>query len=160
MGIKNHLFAAGDFFVCLEDKISLSMQVEYHHQSNRIPFLVRLIVSTLSVFFAAYLLSGVEVPRFSTAIWIALAIGLLNVFVRPLLILLTLPATLLTFGLFLFVINAVVVLMAASLVKSFEVHSFGWALLFSLLVSIFSGLMFALGGYKNQRSQNTDDNQY
>ena len=133
------------------------MQVEYHHQPNRIPFLVRLIVSTLSVFFAAYLLSGVEVPKFSTAIWIALAIGLLNMFVRPLLILLTLPATLLTFGLFLFVINAVVVLMAAALVSNFEVQSFGWALLFSLLVSIFSGLMFALGGYKRQRPPNSDN---
>ncbi|MCH8546219.1 MAG: phage holin family protein [Cryomorphaceae bacterium] len=112
------------------------------------PFLVRLIVSTLSVFFAAYILNGVDVPKFTTAIWIALAIGLLNLFVRPILIFLTLPATLITFGLFLFVINAVVVLMAASLVKNFEVHSFGWALLFSLLVSLFNGLMLAIGGYK------------
>lgn len=123
-------------------------QYEYHYNEQRIPFLVRLIVSTLSVFFAAYILNGVDVPKFTTAIWIALAIGLLNLFVRPILIFLTLPATLITFGLFLFVINAVVVLMAASLVKNFEVHSFGWALLFSLLVSLFNGLMLAIGGYK------------
>lgn len=123
-------------------------QYEYHYNEQRIPFLVRLIVSTLSVFFAAYILSGVDVPKFTTAIWIALAIGLLNLFVRPILIFLTLPATLITFGLFLFVINAVVVLMAASLVKNFEVQSFGWALLFSLLVSFFNGLMLAIGGYK------------
>ncbi len=121
---------------------------EYHYNEQRIPFLVRLIVSTLSVFFAAYVLNGVEVPKFTTAIWIALAIGLLNLFVRPILIFLTLPATLITFGLFLFVINAIVVLMAASLVKNFEVQSFGWALLFSLLVSFFNGIMLAIGGYK------------
>ncbi|MCC5918373.1 MAG: phage holin family protein [Cryomorphaceae bacterium] len=114
------------------------------------PFLVKLIVSTLSVFFAAYLLPGVIVPQFTTAIWIALAIGLLNIFVRPILILFTLPATLFTFGLFLFVINAVVVLMAAGLVNSFEVKSFGSALLFSLLVSLFNGAMLTIGGYKKR----------
>lgn len=125
---------------------------EYHYNEQRIPFLVRLIVSTLSVFFAAYVLNGVEVPKFTTAIWIALAIGLLNLFVRPILIFLTLPATLITFGLFLFVINAIVVLMAASLVKNFEVQSFGWALLFSLLVSFFNGIMLAIGGYKKRNN--------
>lgn len=126
------------------------MRFEYHSQQDRIPFLVKLIVSTLSVFFAAYLLPGVIVPQFTTAIWIALAIGLLNIFVRPILILFTLPATLFTFGLFLFVINAVVVLMAAGLVNSFEVKSFGSALLFSLLVSLFNGAMLTIGGYKKR----------
>lgn len=126
---------------------------EFQINQQRIPFVVRFIVSTLSVFFAAYILSGVEVPKFTTAIWIALAIGILNVFVRPILIFLTLPATLITFGLFLFVINAIVVLIAASLVNGFDVHSFGWALLFSLLVSFFNGMLYAIGGYKKTPDQ-------
>ncbi len=130
---------------------------EFKLDQQRIPLFVRFIVSTLSVFFAAYLLSGVQVPKFTTAIWIALAIGLLNLFVRPILIFLTLPATLITFGLFLFVVNAIVVLMAASMVTNFEVQSFGWAVLFSLLVSFFNGLLYAIGGYKQIPNQKHDN---
>lgn len=121
----------------------------YYYSTQRIPLFVRLVVSTLSVFFAAQLLSGIEMEKFTTAIWVAIAIGFLNAFVRPILILFTLPATIFTFGLFLFVINALVVLMADSLISDgFQVKSFGWALLFSLFVSFFSALMYALGGYK------------
>jgi putative membrane protein len=122
---------------------------QFHYSTERIPLFVRLIVSTLSVFFAAQLLSGVSIEKFTTAIWVAVAIGFLNAFVRPILILFTLPATIFTFGLFLFVINALVVLMADSLISDgFQVKSFGWALLFSLFVSFFNGLMYALGGYR------------
>lgn len=122
---------------------------QFHYSTERIPLFVRLIVSTLSVFFAAQLLSGVSIEKFTTAIWVAVAIGFLNAFVRPILILFTLPATIFTFGLFLFVINALVVLMADSLISDgFQVKSFVWALLFSLFVSFFNGLMYALGGYR------------
>jgi putative membrane protein len=66
----------------------------------------------------------------------------LNAFLKPLLILFTLPLTLLTFGLFLFVINAITVLLASDWVKGFQIDSFGWGLLFSLLLSFITTLLF------------------
>ena len=80
---------------------------------------------------------GVQVDNFSAAMWAALVIGLLNAFVRPLLILLTLPVTLLTLGLFLFVINALTFQMASGLLDGFHVTGFWQALLGSVLYSLF-----------------------
>jgi putative membrane protein len=81
--------------------------------------------------------SGVEVSSFSSALIAALVIGLFNVFLRPLLIILTLPVTLVTLGLFLFVINAMLFWAAASVLDGFYVQSFGAALLGSLIYSAF-----------------------
>ena len=80
---------------------------------------------------------GVQVDNFGAATWAALVIGLLNAFVRPLLILLTLPVTLLTLGLFLFVINALTFQMASGLLDGFHVTGFWQALLGSVLYSLF-----------------------
>jgi putative membrane protein len=80
---------------------------------------------------------GVQVDSFGAAMWAALVIGLLNAFVRPLLILLTLPVTLLTLGLFLFVINALTFQMASGLLDGFHVTGFWQALLGSVLYSLF-----------------------
>jgi putative membrane protein len=80
---------------------------------------------------------GVQVDNFTSAMWAALVMGLLNAFVRPLLILLTLPVTLLTLGLFLFVINALTFQMASSLLEGFHVTGFWQALLGSILYSLF-----------------------
>ena len=80
---------------------------------------------------------GVQVDNFGAAMWAALVIGLLNAFVRPLLILLTLPVTLLTLGLFLFVINALTFQMASGLLDGFHVTGFWQALLGSVLSSLF-----------------------
>ena len=80
---------------------------------------------------------GVQVDNFGAAMWAALVIGLLNAFVRPLLILLTLPVTLLTLGLFLFVINALTFQMASGLLDGFYVTGFWQALLGSVLYSLF-----------------------
>lgn len=79
---------------------------------------------------------GVQVDNFGAAMWAALVIGLLNAFVRPLLILLTLPVTLLTLGLFLFVINALTFQMASGLLDGFHVTGFWQALLGSILYSL------------------------
>lgn len=97
--------------------------------------LVNWIATAAAVMVAAYLLPGVHVENVWTALVVALVIGILNTFIRPLLIILTLPITLITFGLFLLVINALMVLMASHLVPGFGVDSFGWALLFSIVVS-------------------------
>ena len=80
---------------------------------------------------------GVQVDNFGAAMWAALVIGLLNAFVRPLLILLTLPVTILTLGLFLFVINALTFQMASGLLDGFHVTGFWQALLGSVLYSLF-----------------------
>lgn len=99
-------------------------------------FLIRLLVVAAISFGLARLLGGVHVTDFWTAIVFAIVLGLLNMFIRPLLILFTLPVTLLTMGLFLFVINALVVLLASKFVDGFTIDSFWWALLFSIILSI------------------------
>jgi len=109
-------------------------------------WLIRLIVTTLSVFFTAWILGdAVALDGFGAAIIVALVLALLNLTIKPLLILLTLPATLLTMGLFLLVINALVVELADELVAGFTVRNFWWSLLFSLLMSFISSLLLQLG---------------
>ncbi len=113
--------------------------------------LIRLIVNTLSVFLAAWILEPyVQLSGFGTAILVAIVLGLLNLTIKPLLILLTIPATLVTFGLFLFVINALVIMAADSLVGGFTVQNFWWALIFSLLLSFINSLLFRLGDGGNR----------
>lgn len=102
--------------------------------------LIRLFLSSLAVFIGAILLPGVALDSFVDAIWVAVVVGLLNVFVRPILIILTIPATILTLGLFLFVINALIIWMASNMLSGFEVENFWWALLFSLVLSVINAL--------------------
>jgi len=102
--------------------------------------IIRLLLSSVAVFIGALVLPGVHVDSFLDAIWVALVIGLLNVFVKPLLIFLTIPATIITLGLFLFVINAFIIWMASNMVSGFNVDNFWWALLFSVLLSIINSL--------------------
>jgi putative membrane protein len=99
--------------------------------------LIHLAVSALAVIITAFLLPGVQVGILS-AFLAALVLGLLNTFVKPLMILFTLPVNVLTLGLFTFVINAVIILLASSIVPGFKVKGFWWALLFSLILSLVS----------------------
>ena len=101
-------------------------------------FLVKTLIIAAAVVLASYLLPGVAVARFTTALLVALVLSLLNFFVRPILILLTLPITILTLGLFLFIVNAVIILIAGKLVSGFRVDSVWSALLFSILLSFFT----------------------
>jgi putative membrane protein len=98
--------------------------------------LARWIINALIIMVAAYLLPGVHVATYWTALVVALILGVLNVLVRPILVLLTLPITALTFGLFLLVVNAIIVIMASHIVPGFTVDSFWWACFFSILVSL------------------------
>lgn len=93
-------------------------------------------LSAIVVLIAAYLLPGVHVDNFFAALVFAVVLGILNVLVKPLLLLLTLPLTIVTLGLFTIVINALVVLLASSIVPGFTIDNFGWALLFGVLLSI------------------------
>ncbi|HAW21470.1 MAG TPA: hypothetical protein DCX14_14910 [Flavobacteriales bacterium] len=98
--------------------------------------MLRIAINTIAVLAAYYLLNGVHVDGVGYAIIVAVVISLLNVIVRPLLILLTIPATVLSLGLFLFVINACIILIADWIIDGFSVDGFWWALLFSLIATI------------------------
>ncbi|MBI2610033.1 phage holin family protein [Candidatus Giovannonibacteria bacterium] len=98
--------------------------------------LINWIISALVVIASAYILPGVTVDNFFVAFITALVIGLINTFIRPAILLLTLPITILTLGLFSFVINALLILLASAIVPGFEVAGFWWALLFSLVLAV------------------------
>lgn len=100
--------------------------------------LIKILLNAIAVLIAATIIPGVHVTSFLIALAVAVVLGALNVFVRPLLIFLTLPVTIITFGLFVFVINALLVLLAAYIIPGFAVDGFWWAVLFSLVVSVFS----------------------
>ncbi len=99
--------------------------------------ILKWLLSAAALLAVAYLYQGVEVRSFGAALTAAFVIGLLNMLLRPILVLLTLPVTLLTLGLFLFVINALMFWWAASLLNGFYVSGFGAALLGSLIYSVF-----------------------
>lgn len=103
--------------------------------------ILRLLINAFAVLVLAYLLEGIAVDGYLGAIIVAVVLAILNVLVKPLLILLTLPATILTLGLFLFVINALIVMLADKLVDGFSVANFWWALLFSVLLSILQSFL-------------------
>lgn len=102
--------------------------------------ILRFLLAGLSVLLTAYLLPGVEVKHFGYALLVAVVLGIANALVKPLLIILTIPITILTLGLFLLVINALIILMVDFFVPGFEVDGFWWALAFSLILSIFNSM--------------------
>jgi putative membrane protein len=104
--------------------------------------ILRIIISAVVAFALSYILSGVHIQSFITALILAIVLGILNLFVKPILIILTLPITIFTFGLFLFVINALIILLAAKFVNGFRVDGFWWALLFSLLLSVLTSFLY------------------
>ena len=104
---------------------------------------LHLFASTLAVLTGAYVLKGVHIEGVPTAVVVAIVLGVLNVFLRPVLIFFTLPITFLTLGLFLFVINGALILLAAKLVNGFTVDNFWWAVAYSLVVSLVSSFLNA-----------------
>lgn len=112
---------------------------------NIVLVLLNWLVAAVAVWITAYLLPGVMLAGFMAALITSLVLGVANAVVRPLLILLTLPLTLVTLGLFTFVINALMVLLTSFLVPGFEVRTFWWALLFSLVLSLVNAGIQAFG---------------
>ncbi len=92
----------------------------------------------------ARVLPGVAVDSYITAIIVAVVLSLLNFLVKPILIILTLPITIITLGLFLLFINAIIIMLADSFIGGFQVQSIWWALLFSLLLSLLQSILFSL----------------
>lgn len=106
--------------------------------------LFNLLINALAVFISAYILPGVKVDTFVTAFVVAIVLGVVNAFIKPVLVILTLPVTLLTLGLFIIVINALMVLLVSALVPGFKVDGFWWAILFSLALSLVSWFLHSL----------------
>ena len=106
-------------------------------------FLVRVLVNALAIFLAAAIVSGIEIRGALSTLGAGLVLGLINAVVRPVLLVLTLPLTLVTLGLFLFVLNGLCLWLTSLLVKGFEVQGF-WAAVFgALIVSVVSWLLTA-----------------
>lgn len=105
-------------------------------------FLLRIIITAVVAYALSSVLPGIHIATFWTAIILSLVLAVLNFLLKPILIILTLPITILTLGFFLFVINALIVLLASDFVRGFTVDSFWWALLFSLLLSLLTSLLY------------------
>lgn len=105
---------------------------------------LKILLTAFVVIILATILPGISVTGYTSAIIVAIVIAILNMIVRPLLIFFTLPATLITFGLFIFVINAVIILLADKLIDGFAVSGFFAALFFSILLSFFRSILFSL----------------
>lgn len=104
-------------------------------------WLIKVMVCAVNAFILAYILPGIEIKDMLTALLVAVVLSLLDAVVKPLLVLFTLPATILTLGLFLFVINACIILIDDHFVHGFKVQSFWHALLFSVLLSFFNSFV-------------------
>jgi len=104
-----------------------------------------LLINTISIFAVSYILSGIHVDSFVTALVVAVVMAILNVTLKPLLFVITIPITVITFGLFLLVLNVLILYAAAYLIDGFQIAGFWWALLFSFLVSFVNSVLFGLG---------------
>jgi len=113
-------------------------------------FLIRLLITTLAALVASYFISGVHINSIGTAFILALVLAFLNNIIKPILIFLTLPITIVTLGLFLIIINILIIKWAADLVPGFTVNSWWSALLFSLLLSIVTSLIASFTGVNNK----------
>ncbi|HEY9278717.1 MAG TPA: phage holin family protein [Eoetvoesiella sp.] len=102
------------------------------------------LLNAVALLIVAYILPGITVASFGSALIAALVLGLLNTLVKPLLVLLTLPITIVTLGLFLLVLNALVFWFAGSILKGFQVNGFWWAMLGAFVYSVISGLLSRL----------------
>ena len=108
--------------------------------------LFRILITAILVLVIAKIMKGVIVDEFTTALTVAIVLGLLNFFVKPILVLFTFPVTVFSLGLFLLVINAVIILLCAEIVGGFHVATFWTALGFSIILSISQSIIYKLSG--------------
>ena len=107
-------------------------------------FIIRLLITAAVAYGLSMVLEGVQIPKFTDAIILAIVLALLNTFIKPILLILTLPITVVTLGLFLFVINALIILLADKLMDGVTINGFWWALIFSLILSVVSSIAQSL----------------
>ena len=106
------------------------------------------IISAIAIIISAYFLQGVHVAGFITALIIALVLGAINGLIRPVLVLLTLPVTIVTFGLFLLVLNTLLIMLVAGIVPGFVLDSFLWAFIFGVVLSFVNAILDGIFGKK------------
>jgi len=111
---------------------------------------IRWLILTAAIMVASYVLDGIQVKGFFTALFAAAILGILNAFFRPILIILTLPINILSLGLFTFIINAMLLKMASGVISGFEVYGFWSAIFGSLLISLVS---WALSSFINEQGR-------
>ncbi len=103
---------------------------------------IKLLLSAVAVIATAYILDpNVHVDSFGTAILVAAVLSLFQIFLKPILVILTIPVTIVTLGLFLWVINAALILLAANFIGGFEVNGFWWAVIFSFILAVLVSLL-------------------
>jgi len=103
---------------------------------------IRILITAFLVMLLAHVLPGIHVDSFLTSVWVAIVLAILNVFIKPLIVILTIPITIFTLGLFLLVINGLIILLCEQIVGGFHVASFWSALLFSLVLSLLQSIVF------------------
>ncbi|MBK0370295.1 phage holin family protein [Flavobacterium agrisoli] len=108
--------------------------------------ILRILITAILVVILANFLPGVHVASFTIALIVAVVLGLLNIFFKPIMVLLTLPVTIITLGLFLLVINAIIILVCTKIVGGFTVDSFWIAMLFSVCLSVLQSIFFRIVG--------------
>jgi len=108
--------------------------------------ILSILINSVSVYITAKILDGVNIKDFWTAIGVAVLLALVNTFIRPVVIFFSLPLTILTLGLFILVVNALMVMLVDYLVEGLKIKSFGWALGFSVIMSIINAVLFAIFG--------------
>lgn len=104
------------------------------------------LVSTAAILVSSYVLPGVHISGFTTALVVAVVLGIVNAIIKPILIIFTLPINILTLGLFTLVINALIIILTANLVPGFKVDGFWWALFFSIVLSLVNSFLHGLKG--------------
>lgn len=108
--------------------------------------ILKILITSGLVLLISEFMSGIQIDGFVTALCVAIVLGLLNIFIKPLFVLLTLPFTILTLGLFLLVINAIIILICDNIVGGFNVASFWTAILFSIILSISQSIIYKIVG--------------
>ena len=125
-----NLAVPGDFIISSSTKILTLTKI------RGMGFIIRLFFTWLAVIIASYILPGIHINDYISALIFAAVLALLNLFLKPVLVILTIPITLVTLGLFLLVINACIILVGDYFVDGLKVDNFWWALLFSLVISV------------------------
>jgi putative membrane protein len=98
--------------------------------------IIKILVTAVLVLVIDYFMSGITVSSFVTSVFVAVVLGLLNTFIKPILVFFTFPVTIVTLGLFLFVINALIIILCSKIVGGFVVNSFWTAMIFSIVLSL------------------------
>src|SRR5690606_32215339 len=104
------------------------------------------LINSVSVYVTSKVLSGVEIKNFWAAVWVAAGLSVVNFLLRPILLFLSIPFTILTFGLFVFIVDALLIKLVDEFVDGFKVKNFGWAIAFSFVLTIISSVLMHFFG--------------